>query len=104
MALTTNDDIIFDFSKAQRLRIAIDECGRSLNDSVNNLEREINNMGSRWQGESYGAYKEGFTKAGGGKSTLVGIAAGMSSLSAHLNMVAQTKKNWEQNGKTTFGG
>ena len=94
-----NENIKFDFLKAQNLLRVINKCKSSLDNMAGTIDNEIKNLGLRWQGESYDAYRDSYVGIKGGKSTILRIADSTQNLSSYLNMVTQEKKTLEQVGQ-----
>lgn len=96
------DDINFNFSKATGLVRRINESKDSLNKIADRISAEINNSGRWWGGESYEAYKGGFTSIEKGRPAILGVAGNTTYVSNYLTVAAEAKMDWETKGKQYF--
>ena len=71
-----NDDIKFDFLKAQNLFRAINKCNGALSSLAEALDNDITVARTWWKGSSYKDYSEVFTCIGGGKFKISGSILG----------------------------
>jgi len=100
--MPNSTSINFNFSSAQGVLRAINDCNRSLNNLATRLNTEVTRAGTWWEWESYDAYSDSYTSNSGGKATITGVAESTSFLVYRLKTVAEKKREWEQTGKRYF--
>jgi len=89
----------FNFSQSKSLVNKINSCKAQLNAALGDLEREISDTPSWWEGESQAAFYEGYRCAVSGIASRLEM---MTELSSYITRVSNDKDNFEAKGKKRF--
>ena len=96
------DEIKFDFVKAKSLSNTINECKRCIDNAKNTLEKEMDNVGLWWTGESYDRYRDFFDGPGGVRAFLDGLSEEAVKAGNFLVEISDSKRDFERDSSKYF--
>ena len=97
-----NNELKYDFAKAQSLLDLINECKQVLDETAQVLGNESANAPNWWKGISFDAFQAKYMSGSGGKSLASSLANKTDALGKRLSKVSYMKKDLEKKVKGSF--